>query len=72
MMDLYGLQKPLLFDFLTQEMSLFRARTRGVTVNPDGNTSEEMTPEQEQWFNDHWLLQYDCMFGEHFLEDYIA
>ena len=40
-----------------------RARTRGITVEPDGSFSEEMTQEQEQWYNDHWMLQYDYMFG---------
>ena len=27
-----------------------------------------MTPEQEQWFDDHWLLQYDMMFGKQYAE----
>ena len=68
MMDLYGLEKPLMFEFLSQEMDLFRARSRGITVNPDGSFSEQMTPEQEQWFDDHWLLQYDMMFGKQYAE----
>ena len=67
MMDLYGIKKPPMFDFLLQEMQVFRARTRGVTINPDGSTAQEMTAEQEQWFNDHWLLQYDQMFGSDYL-----
>lgn len=68
MMDLYGLEKPLMFEFLSQEMDVFRARSRGITVNPDGSFSEQMTPEQEQWFDDHWLLQYDMMFGKQYAE----
>lgn len=64
MMDLYGLEKPLYFDALLEGMSLYRARTRGITVEPDGSFSETMTQVQQQWFDRHWLLQYDLMFGE--------
>lgn len=64
MMNLYGLEKPLFFDFLLDGMSTYRARTRGITVEPDGSFSESMTEAQQQWFDRHWLLQYDLMFGE--------
>lgn len=67
MMELYGLKKPPLFEFLLEGMSLYRARTRGVTILPDGSYSEEMTQPQQQWFDYHWLLQYDLMFGEGYL-----
>lgn len=70
-MDLYGLEKPTWYDFLIQELAVMRARTRGITVEPDGTFSEEMTEEQMQWYNDHWLLQYDYMFGEPYQEDYV-
>lgn len=66
MMDLYGLKKPIYFDYLLEQMSVYRARTRGVTVLPDGSFSEELTQEQETWYKDHWLLQYDQMFGKNF------
>lgn len=68
-MDLYGLKKPLFFDFLTQSRKSLRARTRGVTIQPDGSASQEMTSEQMQWFEEHWLLQYDSMFGEQYLHN---
>ena len=67
MMDLYGLEKPPFFEFLTQQLGVFRARTRGVTVNPDGGFSDTLTDEQQQWYDDHWLFQYDAMFGEDYL-----
>ena len=70
MMDLYGLDKPLYFSYLSQQLPLMRARTRGVTVEPDGTYSETMTDEQQQAFNTQWLLQYDLMFGKPYLEDY--
>ena len=41
-------------------------RTPGVTVETDGTFSEEMTDQQQEWFDAHWLLQYDLMFGEEY------
>ena len=67
MMDLYGLEKPLLFEYLTDSLSVMRARTRGVTVETDGSFSEEMTEVQRQCYDGHWLLQYDLMFGKPYL-----
>ncbi|MEG2165676.1 MAG: LTA synthase family protein [Ruthenibacterium sp.] len=65
-LDLYGIEKPLWFEFLTQQMPIMRARTHGVTVNPDGTYSAEMTPEQQASFDAAWLLQYDKMFGKNY------
>lgn len=70
MMELYGLEKPTLFQFLTESLSVMRARTRGNTVQPDGTDSPEMTEEQRACYDAHWLLQYDLMFGEPYLESY--
>lgn len=71
MMELYGLEKPVLFEFLTGSLSVVRARTRGNTVQPDGTDGAEMTDKQRQCYEDHWLLQYDLMFGEPYLESYV-
>ncbi len=71
MMELYGLEKPVLFEFLTDSLSVMRARTRGTTVQPDGTDSAEMTDVQRKCYEDHWLLQYDLMFGEPYLESYV-
>lgn len=70
MMDLYGLEKPLYFEFLAQQLSVMRARTRGVTVGADGTYSEDMTEAQQAVFDNQWLLQYDLMFGESYLMNY--
>ena len=70
-LDLYGMEQPKLFRYLNQQMEVYRSRTLGVTVQPDSTdvtqTVEEMTPEQQQWFHDHWILQYDLMFGKEYL-----
>lgn len=62
MMDLYGLEKPVYFEFLAQEFSSMHARTRGITVNPDNSLSEEMTEAQQIFFDNQWILQYNLMF----------
>jgi phosphoglycerol transferase MdoB-like AlkP superfamily enzyme len=70
MMDLYGIEKPVFYEYLTQQLASYRSRSCGVTVQPDGSTSDTLTPEQESWYSNHWLLQYDLMFGkEYALED---
>lgn len=67
MMELYNLDKPVMFQYLTNQLSVYRSRTRGVTIQPDGSaTTEPLTAEQETWFNNHWLLQYDLMFGQQY------
>ena len=66
-MDLYGLERPPLYSYLIQQLDVYRARTRGVTVQPDGSFSGSLTEEQQAWFDNHWLLQYDGMFGEDYL-----
>ena len=64
MMDLYGLDMPLWFEKLASELPVLRARTRGVTVEPDSSLSESMTPQQEALFQENWLIQYDLMFSK--------
>ena len=71
MMDLYGLEKPLYFEYLTRQLSQgYRSCTLGTTVNPDGSFSNELTEEQRVWYQNHWLLEYDLLFGqEYFLDE---
>ena len=65
MMNLYGLQQPLYFQFLNRQLRVAsRACTRGVTMNLDGTTTLEPTEFQQRWTQEHWMLQYDLMFGK--------
>ena len=67
LMELYGLEEPPMFRYLANQLSAYRSRTLGVTILPDGTaTDADLTEEQEQWFQNHWLLQYDLMFGEEY------
>ena len=64
MMDIYGLEEPLYFQFLNRQLRVAsRTNTRGTTMNLDGTTTQEPTEFQQRWSAEHWLLQYDLMFG---------
>lgn len=67
---LYGLEMPPYYEYLLQQMENgYRSRTAGVTVNVDGTVSQELSDAQMVWYKNHWLLQYDLMFGDaHVLE----
>ena len=65
MMDIYGLEEPLYFQFLNRQLRVAsRTNTRGTTMNLDGTTTQEPTEFQQRWCAEHWLLQYDLMFGK--------
>lgn len=69
-MDMYGLEKPLFFEYLTEQFPIYHGRSRGNVVNPDGTISDSMTDEQQEWFDKHAILQYDYLFGQKLLDDY--
>ena len=70
MMDIFGLDQPLYFQYLNRQLRYgYRSCTAGKTVNWDGTISDSLTPQQERWRNNHWLLQYDLMFGEGYALD---
>ncbi len=67
MMDLFGLEQPLYFQYLNRQLRWgYRSYSGGVTVNWDGTLSEELTEKQSVWNQKHWLLQYDLMFGDEY------
>ena len=65
MMELFGLRQPAYFQFLGRQLrAAYRANTRGTILEKDGTASTELTPLQQKWSDEHWLLQYDLMFGK--------
>ncbi|NLW78929.1 MAG: LTA synthase family protein [Ruminococcaceae bacterium] len=70
MMDLYGLKQPLMFEYLMQQLPATHGRSKGIVIEPDNTTSEEMTQEQQEWFNRYAILQYNYLFGGKTLEGY--
>ena len=70
MMDLFGLEQPLYFQYLNRQLRYgYRSCTGGVTVNWDGTVGRGLTGRQTAWWQDHWLLQYDLMFGKGYALD---
>ena len=70
MMEIFGLKQPLYFQFLNRQLQVAdRAYTRGVVVQKDGSTTLEPSQLQQQWNQEHWLLQYDLMFGKEYALD---
>ena len=65
MMNIYGLKQPLYFQYLNRQLQVaYRTNTRGTVMNRDGTTTQEPAALQQQWSANHWLLQYDLMFGK--------
>ncbi len=65
MMDLFGLEQPLYFQYLNRQLRYgYRSCTGGVTVDWDGAAHRGLTARQAAWRQKHWLLQYDLMFGK--------
>ena len=66
--ELYGLNRPDFFEYLTQQMqTAYRSRTLGVTIETDGTpTTNDLSDAQQVWFSNHWLWQYDLMFGKEY------
>ena len=70
MMGLFGLEQPLYFQYLNRQLRYgYRSCTGGVTVNWDGTAGRGLTGRQTAWRQDHWLLQYDLMFGKGYALD---
>ena len=62
---LFQLLTDALLQFLNRQLRVAsRACTRGVTMNLDGTTTLEPTEFQQRWTQEHWMLQYDLMFGK--------
>ncbi len=71
-MDMYGLEKPAYFDFLSQQMGVMRGYSQGYVVELDNTFSGEITPEQQRYLDRQYMLQYDYMFGKRYFEEYSA
>ncbi len=70
MMDIFGLDQPLYFRYLNRQLRYgYRSRTGNVTVDWDGSVSDALTPRQAVYNQNHWLLEYDLMFGEGYALD---
>ena len=63
------LEKPIYFEFLdTLEFKALRDR---LFVDKYGTAYEKVTDEYREMINNHKILQYDSLFGEKYIEDFI-
>ena len=70
MMNIYGLKQPLYFQYLNRQLQVAcRSNTRGTILNRDGSTTNTTTALQQKWNQNHWMLQYDLMFGKGYALD---
>lgn len=69
MMEMYNLDMPPMFRFLADQLRVTRARTRGLTVTPNGGYTRLLNAEQRKYYQEHALMQYDLLFGNRYLDD---
>lgn len=66
MTEKLGLARPAYFEYLSDVRSTLAGHTTLVALDGEGVPSVEMTAEQKKLADDHWLLQYDIMFGKNY------
>lgn len=61
-----GLSRPAYFSYLSDVRGTLAGHTPLVALNGDGTAVTEKSAEQEKLAQDHWLIQYDIMFGRNY------
>ena len=61
-----GLSRPAYFEYLSDAREVLAGHTPLVALNGDGSPVKEKSAEQEKLASDHWLVQYDAMFGRNY------
>lgn len=63
MTEKLGLARPAYFEFLSHSREVLPGHTSIVALSPDGAPKDRMSEEQQTVSLEHWLIQYDMMFG---------
>lgn len=63
MTEKLGLARPAYFAYLSDMRDTLAGRTTLVALDPDGTPVADLTEAQSAAVKNHWLLQYDNMFG---------
>lgn len=66
MMQLYGLEEPPIFSFLNALKKVSPGYSVGVILNPDDTYSGILTAEEQKWYDEYRLLQYDYIYGKQY------
>jgi len=61
-----GLSRPAYFELLSDMRETVAGHTNLLTMSPDGTLAKTPSEEQAALLRDHWLVQYDNMFGRDF------
>ena len=61
-----GLSRPAYFELLSDMRKTVAGHTTLLTLSPTGDLTRTTTEEQAKLLRDHWLVQYDNMFGKNF------
>lgn len=70
MTHLYGLSKPLYFDYLTQQSYYYKGQALDIYLDANGNAVRELPTIAAQKYNyDQSVLQYNIMFGKSYDKD---
>jgi len=63
MTEKLGLARPGYFEYLSEMRKTLPGHITTLALAPDGSPHAQKTDEQKALADDHWLLQYDMMFG---------
>lgn len=66
MLQIYGLSEPPIFSFLNDLREVSPGYSLKVVLNPDGTYSDTLTAEQQNWYYQYQLLQYDYIYGHQY------
>ena len=70
MTDLYGLSKPLYFDYLTQQSYYYKGQALDIYLDANGNATSTLPTKASQKYNyEQSVLQYNIMFGKSYDKD---
>lgn len=68
MTEKLGLSRPAYFEFLSEARETLAGHTKLIALDGEGSPTPAMTPAQQKIADEHWLLQYDLMFGKNYAD----
>ena len=68
MTEKLGLSRPAYFEFLSEARETLAGHTKLIALDGNGSPTPAMTPAQQKIADEHWLLQYDFMFGKNYAD----
>lgn len=66
MTEKLGMSRPAYFEYLSNARATLAGHTTLIALDGDGTAAVEKSAEQSRLSNEHWLIQYDMMFGRNY------